>query len=146
MAFMSMPGTGAGFKRQAPQAGLPPSSSKTEISMQLITPEQRETMLANGNRYRSEPEFDAVPVVKIFTPWAGCTWLLTDLDTEDHDIASGLCDLGVGEPELGSVRISEIEDLRGPGGLRAERDLHFVAKHTISAYANQARIDGQIIA
>ena len=113
--------------------------------MQLLTPEQREIMLANGRRYQTDPAFEAMPVVKLFTPWAACTWLLTDLDPEDADIASGLSDLGFGEPEIGSVRISEIESLRGPGGLRAERDLHFVAKETISKYAARARIDGQII-
>ena len=34
------------------------------------------------------------------------TWLLTELDSEDPDIAFGLCDLGMQCPELGSVRIS----------------------------------------
>ena len=114
--------------------------------MDLLTPEQRKIMLENGRRYQTDPAFEAMPVVKLFTPWAGCTWLLTDLDPEDDDIASGLCDLGFGEPELGSVRISEIQNLRGPGGLRAERDLYFVATETIGTYAHQARIDGQIIA
>ena len=114
--------------------------------MQLLTSEQRETMLANGRRYQTDPDYDAMPVVKFFTPWGACTWLLTDLDPDDNDIAAGLCDLGFGEPELGSVRISEIENLRGPGGLRAERDVLFIAEHTISVYADAARIDGRIIA
>jgi hypothetical protein len=113
--------------------------------MQLLTPEQRETMLANGRRYQTDPGFEAAPVVKLFTPWAACTWLLTDLDPDDADIAAGLCDLGFGEPELGSVRISEIESLRGPGGLRAERDVNFIAKESIGTYAARARIDGQIL-
>jgi hypothetical protein len=86
-----------------------------------------------------------LPVVKLFTPWAACTWLLTDLDPDDADIAAGLCDLGFGGPELGSVRISEIESLRGPGGLCAERDVNFIAKETIGTYAARARIDGQIL-
>ncbi len=114
--------------------------------MQLLTPKHRATMLANGRRYQTDPDFEAMPVVKLFTPWAACTWLLTDLDPEDPDIASGLCDLGLGEPEVGSVRISEIESLRGPLGLRAERDVNFVAKETIGTYAARARIDGRIIA
>ena len=114
--------------------------------MQLLTPEHCETMLANGRRYQADPDFEAAPVVKLFTPWGACTWLLTDLDPEDQDIASGLCDLGFGEPELGSVRISEIEGLRGPCGLRAERDVNFIAKDTIGTYAARARINGRIIA
>jgi hypothetical protein len=40
-------------------------------------------------------------VVKLFTPDAQCTWLLTELGNDD--IAYGLCDLGMGTPELGLV-------------------------------------------
>jgi hypothetical protein len=112
--------------------------------MQMLTPEQRETMLANGRRYQSDPGFEPTPVVKLFTPWADCTWLLTDLDPDDNDIASGLCDLGFGEPELGSIRITELESIRGPAGLRVERDLLFIGRKTIGEYAAAARIAGAI--
>ena len=112
--------------------------------MELLTQDQREKMLKNGRSYKSDPSFDPMPVVKLFTPWTGCTWLLTDLDTDDHDVASGLCDLGFGEPEIGSVRISEIASIRGPAGLRVERDLHFVATKSISEYAQEARAAGAI--
>ena len=50
----------------------------------------------------------------------------------------GLCDLGIGFPELGSVRVSEIAALRGRLGLPVERDLHFKADKTLSAYAAEA--------
>jgi hypothetical protein len=59
-------------------------------------------------------------------------------------LAFGLCDLGMGSPELGSVRISEMEAVRGPGGLAIERDIHFVSTKTISAYAAEARQLGRI--
>jgi hypothetical protein len=39
-----------------------------------------------------------------FKPDAQCTWLLTGLDT-DTDLAFGLCDLGMGEPELAYVSL-----------------------------------------
>ena len=112
--------------------------------MELLTAAQREKMLENGQIYKNDPSFDPVPVVKLFTPWTDCTWLLTDLDTDDDDIAAGLCDLGFHEPELGCVRLSEIKSIRGPAGLRVERDLHFVAKKTISEYAQEARAAGVI--
>jgi len=112
--------------------------------MELLTAAQREKMLENGRIYKNDPSFDPVPVVKLFTPWTDCTWLLTDLDTDDDDIAAGLCDLGFHEPELGCVRLSEIKSIRGPAGLRVERDLHFVAKKTISEYAQEARAAGAI--
>ncbi len=108
--------------------------------MDLLTPSIREALLRNGwirltADANGSPDVDFYPVVKLFTPDAGCTWLLTEIDPEDPDIAFGLCDLGMGSPELGRVRISELESVRGRLGLPVERDLYFVAKHTISVYA-----------
>jgi len=108
----------------------------------LLTQELRDMLLANGRRQqplRGTPaELDFLPVVKLFTPDAGATWLLTELDPDDPDIAFGLCDLGVGFPELGSVRISELEAIRGRLGLPVERDRHFRPRVTLSAYAVEA--------
>jgi len=47
-------------------------------------------MLANGREYARKPDFDPVPVVKLFDPLGSGTWLLTDLDPDDPDIASAL--------------------------------------------------------
>jgi hypothetical protein len=58
----------------------------------------------------------------LFCPWSVATWLLTELDPEDPDIAFGLCDLGMGFRELGNVRLSEMADVIGPDGPRIERD------------------------
>lgn len=58
--------------------------------------------------------------MRLFTPNNGATWLLTELDPDDPEIAFGLCDLGMGSPQLGSVRISEIETVRGLLGLPIE--------------------------
>jgi hypothetical protein len=77
--------------------------------------------------------------VKLFTPDAGATWLLTEIDPEDPDIAFGLCDLGMGFPELGNVSLSELAAIRGKLGLPVERDLHFKAKKKLSEYADEAR-------
>ena len=62
----------------------------------LITDEQRIVLLANGRESLENPDFDPAPVVKLFTPDAGATWLLTEIDPDDHDHAFGLCDLGLG--------------------------------------------------
>ena len=111
--------------------------------MKLLTDDIRGKLLRNG-RIRDElaidgrAEADFIPIVKLFTPDAGCTWILTELDPEEPEIAFGLCDLGMGFPELGCVRISEIESVRGPLGLPVERDLHFAPRHTISVYARAA--------
>jgi DUF2958 family protein len=87
---------------------------------------------------------DFHPVVKLFTPDANCTWLLSEIDPENEDVGFGLCDLGMGYPELGSVSLSEITALRGKLGLPVERDLHFKAEKSLAAYANEARLLGRI--
>lgn len=117
--------------------------------MKLLTNDIRDRLLQNGHVRAALAEAgkaipDFIPVVKLFTPDAGCTWLLTELDPEDPDIAFGLCDLGMGYPELGCVSISELETVRGKLGLPVERDLHFAPTKTISAYAEEARQRGSI--
>jgi hypothetical protein len=115
--------------------------------MKLFTQDQERRLLAQGraNAGHEESE-DFKPVVKLFCPWNGATWLLSELDPDDTDIAFGLCDLGMGFPELGKVSLSELAAVRGPGGLRIERDLYFRADKTISAYADQASREQRIIA
>lgn len=117
--------------------------------MTLLTPEQKARMLANGRAAAdviaedgNTP--DVFPVVKLFTPWGAATSLLSELDPEDEDIAFGLCDLGLGCPELGSVRLSELEAMRGPGGLAVEYDRHFRATKTLTTYAAEANRFGRI--
>lgn len=87
---------------------------------------------------------DFHPVVKLFTPDAACTWLLTEIDPENDDLGFGLCDLGMGCPEIGSVSLAEIAALRGKLGLPVERDLHFEAAKSLAAYAEEARLLGRI--
>lgn len=110
----------------------------------IITAEQRTLMLAHGAASAAGEDLDPQPVVKLFTPDANATWLLTELDPDDPDIAFGLWDLGMGFPELGSVRLSEITTVRGPMGLVVERDLHFRASKTLGLYADDARRLGYI--
>ena len=112
--------------------------------MKLITNEQRVKLLDNGAAAACGEGRDPRPVVKLFTPDANATWLLTELDPAEPDRAFGLCDLGLGSPELGYVLVSELEALRGPLGLSVERDRYFVAHRPISAYARDAQAAGAI--
>jgi hypothetical protein len=104
--------------------------------MQLIPDHLRTQLLANGARSAAGEQIDPYPVVKLFTPDAGATWLLTELDPQDPDLAFGLCDLGLGCPELGYVRLSEIETVRGKLGLPVERDLFFEADKPLVSLAH----------
>lgn len=67
---------------------------------------------------------DAIAVVKFFTPWTSWTWYATEFDGEDtfFGLVDGL------EKELGYFSLRELESVRGPGGLKIERDLYWTPK------------------
>src|SRR5689334_3518292 len=111
--------------------------------MQLIPDDIRAELLLNGAITARGIAHDPLPVVKLFTPDANATWLLTELDLEDPDIAFGLCDLGLGCPELGYVSISGLESVRGSLDLPVERDLYFKADKPLSDYAMVATAKGR---
>jgi len=110
--------------------------------MKLFTKQQFAQLIANGEsswRGYSSGDNSVKPVVKLFTPDANCTWLLSEIDPGDHDMAFGLADLGMGFPELGYIYLPEITKLRGRLGLPVERDRHITFDKTLSEYADLAR-------
>lgn len=109
---------------------------------ELLTVEDRVRLLVNA----LTDEQDHPPVLKLFTPDGAATWLISEVDPDDPDRLFGLCDLGLGYPELGYVSLAEISSVRGQLGLSVERDLHFVADKPMSAYAEEAREQGRIVA
>ena len=116
--------------------------------MKLLTPELETQLRANRTARldaleRGDREPDPLPVVRLFNPVGAATWLATELD--EDGIFFGLADLGFGCPELGSFALTELEAIRLPFGLTIERDLHFAARHPLSAYAEAARGAGSIV-
>lgn len=111
--------------------------------MMLMTKAQRVTLLKNGIAAATR-DHDPYPVVKLFTPDAACTWILSELDPDDPDQAFGLADLGMGCPELGYVSLSEIAAVRGKFGLPVERDRYYRSDKRMSELAAQARELGRI--
>lgn len=109
--------------------------------MKLFTKEIQTRLIWNHQNKQPDPQ----PVVKLFCPWGAATWLLTEYDPEQH-MAFGLCDLGMGFPELGYVSVHDLEQLRGPGGLKIERDMHWKPTKTLSEYADEASLNQRIIA
>jgi len=108
--------------------------------MNLLTKEQKQQLLENGRANAGgERTHDFKPVVKLYCPWNTAIWLLTEIDPDDYTTAFGLCDLGVGIAELGSVSLTELASVEGPEGLRIERDVHFQPTKTLSAYAREAQ-------
>jgi hypothetical protein len=105
----------------------------------LFTATQRRKLVANW--HRDEP---TKPVVKLFTPDGAGTWLLSGVSPNGM-FGYGLCDLGLGFPELGYVSIQELMEIRGAFGLPVERDRWFTAKKSLSDYLADAERERRII-
>ena len=107
--------------------------------MKLFTKAQEARLIKNA---QDGEDSKRKPVVKLFGG-SSSTWLISE---KDGDQLFGLCDLGMGYPELGYVSQTELEAVRFQFGLRIERDLHFRAEQTISDYAAEAQQAGRILA
>jgi len=105
--------------------------------MKMLTKEITKTLPA---LYSQENTPDPMVVVKFFTPWSNWTWYATEgsrvcgdcgcYDCKDPEHKSppdfmffGLVDGH--EAEVGYFSLGEMEGIRGPGGLRVERDLYW---------------------
>lgn len=62
---------------------------------QLFTDMQYASMIKNGIAARTGGDSGVYPVVKLFTPDAAASWLLSEASRDDPNIAFGLCDLGL---------------------------------------------------
>lgn len=109
--------------------------------MKLLTKKIETKLRKNGNPENRDQNH--IPVVKFFTPDAGATWLISEMD-EDGDTMFGLCDLGSGYPELGYVSFRELQSIRGHYNLPVERDKYFKGQHPMSVYVDNAREEGRI--
>ena len=88
--------------------------------MKLITKEIKRVL---PKLYEQDGKgLEAIAFVKFFTPDSNWTWYATEFDGKD--IFSGLVD-GF-EKELGYFSLSELQSVKGPLGLKIERDLYFV--------------------
>ncbi len=66
-------------------------------------------------------------LVKFFTPWSNWTWWVFEAERIDGDWR--FFGLVQGHTtELGYFMLSDLISIKGPAGLRVERDLHFSGK------------------
>lgn len=114
------------------------------MTQPLTTADQRAQLLANGEVRAAGQSIDPLPVVRLFTPDAHATWLLAALDPADGDTAWGLIDLGIGMPELGTVKLSDLAAIVGPRQRPIQLDQYFHASRPLSEYVRLAQIDGSI--
>ena len=114
--------------------------------MKLLLKNHKAKLLANHQATQAAQGDDLKhkPVVKFFGG-AACTWLISEMD--EDEIMFGLCDLGFGTPELGSVSYAELKDIEFPPfGLGVERDMHWLADKSLTEYAHSAYTLGRIAA
>ena len=107
----------------------------------LIPAELREKMLENAWDMFKGRQDDHPPVVKLFSIVGSATWLLSELNPLEPNVAFGLCDLGIGSPELGYVSLEELESIQYPSLPipLVVRDEHFEAEELMSVYVEAAR-------
>jgi hypothetical protein len=110
----------------------------------LITAEQRAQLLAFGEARAAGQSIDPLPAVRLFTPDAHATWLLAALDPADGVTAWGLIDLGIGMPELGYVKLSDLASIVGPRKQPVMRDRYFQPVRRLSEYLSLAEENGSI--
>ena len=125
-----------------------PMPPRTPSALKLhITQAEWEQLYKNGlvqaKVKGTAKELDPIPVVKLFYPAGSGTWLLSEVEPEEPDVAWGLADLGF--PKFGTVSLQELAEFKGFAGLRIERDRFFKARAPISRYIEAARSAGQIV-
>lgn len=117
---------------------------KLNHSQKVLTKGQYDKLVANFHANENGDK-DFKPVVKFFGG-SSATWLISELNPETG-VAFGLCDPGLGFPELGAVSLDELISVKFPPfGTRVERDLHFKATKTLGEYSDEARVNERILA
>ena len=113
--------------------------------MQLITKAIERQLIANWHNHGS-PTAENKPPLKLFSTWGAATWLISEMNGDDNDLLFGLCDLGMGSPELGYVSHQELRNIKGPMGLTIERDMLFQPEKSLLDYAQEAAEQGAVTA
>ena len=93
-------------------------------------------------RFADNPLVDLRPVVKLFLPTSAAVWLITEFD-EAVGLVFGLCDLGLGYPEIGYVAVSELLTAVGPLGIRIAirpKELERLRRRDTPAWPHQCLI------
>jgi hypothetical protein len=75
--------------------------------------------------YSQENELDPICWVKLFTPWSNWDWYIIEYNPETRTCLGWVVGF---ESEMGYFSLDEIEQIRGIGGLKIERDRFFKPK------------------
>lgn len=116
--------------------------------MDFFSSEQLHRLRENGVLWLDRTVYGAKlePVAKLFTPDAGCTWLVAAIHPNDGDRVLALCDVADGDPQIRWTSLRALAALRGKLGKAVERDDRFVPTATLGAYHDEARRSGIVVA
>ena len=111
----------------------------------LITEDECKQLLEHGRVRAAGQAIDPLPAVRLFTPDAHAIWLLASLDPADGDTAFGIMDVGIGMPELGEIKLSDLASIVGPRQQPVVRDRYFRAVRPLSEYLRLAQENGSVL-
>ena len=109
-------------------------------SKPLITKKQFKVLIENAWAVRcgTADGGDLRPVVKLSTEDGMCSWLLTEIDPDDHNMAFGLSDIGLGEPKQEWIWLPQIQNMREKLGQKIISDQDFEPIDTLDYYSDLA--------
>ncbi len=104
--------------------------------MKLLTKEIEDKLLEHPYGSQDGLGGNAEVLVKYFNPTGAGTWLITEGEKQENGdwLLYGYCHIF--EWEWGSVMLSELESIRGFGGLGIERDLYTGNKKYIKDFVD----------
>ena len=128
----------------APNIAASPYGDVTRADVADLLGAARLAALRANSKHCHQNGHDPQPVVHLYLPGSSHQWLLTEIHTED-DVAFGLCDLGMGFPELGYVDLREVLAAAWSVDIEPRCNLAFRPVAPLSVYAEQARRAQRIV-
>ena len=128
----------------ATAANTTPYGDITRADVENLLGATRLAALRENSKHCHKQGHDPQPVVHLYLPGSSHQWLLTEIHTED-DVAFGLCDLGMGFPELGYVDLREVLAAAWSVDIEPRCNLAFRPVAPLSVYAEQARRAQRIV-
>ena len=128
----------------SPNIAASPYGDVTRADVADLLGAARLAALRANSKHCHQNGHDPQPVVHLYLPGSSHQWLLTEIHTED-DVAFGLCDLGMGFPELGYVDLREVLAAAWSVDIEPRCNLAFRPVAPLSVYAEQARRAQRIV-
>lgn len=94
----------------------------------LLLPQEIQATLPAFYSTEEQNEAQKTIPVKFFTPWTNWTWYVIEFDPIEKTFFGYVIGF---EEELGYFSLDEMESIKGPYGLKIERDIHWNPETTL---------------